>query len=942
MLGLKLRPEFGGTQTPGTVIDLRRKNKRGGVLESPYYILEITYPTADVQTALKAISKNRVQRPIVLIGERGRGKSHIMAVMHHAMQSAPQVEPWARDWGERIDSPALRRLELEEAFFPITEPVHNHEYPFLWDLLFDRHPRGDYFKGKFDSSGHYYPSVSLMLEMFAAQPVVLILDEFQKWFDGLPETDQQARKPKEWASNFIQNLSEISVNHPDLLILVVSVLNNQSDAYRQIHRNGPILIDFSGPTARRDRQKMVLHRLFKNRAQIPEGEIRQSITPYAQERFRLRFSHLPDLERERIAHEVMASWPFAPELLELLSDQILMAEAAQHKRDLIRILAQVYQAGGEDVPLITPADFSVNDDRSGVQSLLDSIATVGEQEQLREVALRNLEHLQSLELTLPHACDLVSALWMRSMSPGKNPGGTRQELQLDITRRTPIDNNAFQHELNQLIENSINIHGENSADGRLYFALKENPRVKVRTTARNNKLWQLGADSKQVSQMVYPGKDIEHVRNTLRHLLIETNKKPSQVIVLGPNWQSSPWQDVIDIDQPNWGELPVLIVLPTPLEMDRAGHIKGLGEWLAQHVSAKRNTVRFLLPASDTNSIYQDAELLFLARASYLTSQAWRDDPKYKALENDFDKPLRHRLKTRFERFAILRHWNYPQPAQCVFEVERVGKEKGGIPAAIEQQITRDLFDPGTFRAEVEKRAQKSWSVGDLLDELAEPPASPKSEAIPFLGDTIIYEKLLELTAKGHLALNVNGKWIGRPADSKDDQQALRYVRSEAFRSGNQMRQILLGGPENVSSEVISSSPTSLRQAQSSAPSTKAISEPITSWPSQEPGKPKESSIHGLSAKSRDSLPPLPPLLAFEPPSPAKPAQKHRQASENSGINLSGHFEKWGISNRQKLDNARIEFNNLSVQQLKQILQRIPPRYRASLEIIYTEGYPLK
>jgi len=33
---------------------------------------------------------------------------------------------------------------------------------------------------------------------------------------------------------------------------------------------------------------------------------------------------------------------------------------------------------------------------------------------------------------------------IRSMSPGRNAGGTRQELQLDITREQPVDDNAFQ------------------------------------------------------------------------------------------------------------------------------------------------------------------------------------------------------------------------------------------------------------------------------------------------------------------------------------------------------------------------------------------------------------------------------------------------------------------------------------------------------------------
>jgi hypothetical protein len=731
--------------------------------------------------------------------------------------------------------------------------------------------------------------------------VVLILDEFQKWFDGLPETDREVRKPKEWASNFIQNLSEMAVASPDLLILVVSVLNNQSDAYRQIHRNAPILIDFSGPTARRDRQKMVLHRLFENRAQIPEGEIRQLVAAYAQERFRLRFSHLPDMERERITQEVVESWPFAPELLELLSDQILMAETAQHKRDLIRILAQVYQACGDEVPIITPADFSVDDDRGGVQSLLDSIATVGEQEQLREVALRNLEHIQSLEVTLPNVRALISALWMRSMSPGRNVGGTRPEIQLDITRTTPTDNNAFQHELNQLIENSINIHGENSTDGRLHFALRENPRVKVRTTARNDKLWQLSADSSQVSQMVYPAHDLDHLRKTVRSLLMpEAGQKRSQVIILGPNWQRSPWQDVIKIDEPNLGEQPVLIVLPTPLEMDRAGHIKGLGEWLAQHVPAKRNTLRFLLPRRGMKSIYEDAELLFLARCSYLTSIAWRRDSKYAALKKDFDKPLRNMLKTRFDRFAILSHWDYPQPANCVFEVERVGKQGAAIPAAIEEQIARDLFDPAMFRAEVKKRAKESWTVGDLLDELAEPPASPKREAIPFLGETAIYEKLLELAAKGHLALNVKGKWIGRPAESGDDQKALGYVRSKAFRSGNEMRQILLGGPENVSSPVVSSpSEVSVPAPKPANRSARSIAPSLVRVPASEGSASFASSFpeYGQAVPDDKSIhhpPPLPPL--FTPsPSPAKAAQKHHKASEKSGINLSVQFEKWGV-----------------------------------------------
>jgi len=190
MLNLKLRDEFLGSQMPGTAIALRRKDNTGAAQRDPDFILSITYPTADVQTALRAVSTDRPNRPIVLMGDRGRGKSHIMAVMHHAVESSSQVQMWANEWGNRLGAQPLSGLVLDGGFFAISEPVHNHEYPLLWDLIFERHPKGDFFRGKFNQMDRPYPPRSLLEEMFEAQPVALILDEFQKWFDGLG--DQRA------------------------------------------------------------------------------------------------------------------------------------------------------------------------------------------------------------------------------------------------------------------------------------------------------------------------------------------------------------------------------------------------------------------------------------------------------------------------------------------------------------------------------------------------------------------------------------------------------------------------------------------------------------------------------------------------------------------------------------------------------------------------------
>ena len=158
MLGLKLREEFLGSHMPGTAITLRTNDNTGAVQQDPNTILKITYPTADIQTALKQLSTQRAQKPIVLMGDRGRGKSHIMAVMHHAVANPDVVQDWAKEWGDKIDSSLLSDLELEQGYTAISEPVHNNEYPLLWELLFERHPKGQIYRGKFLQSGSQVPS----------------------------------------------------------------------------------------------------------------------------------------------------------------------------------------------------------------------------------------------------------------------------------------------------------------------------------------------------------------------------------------------------------------------------------------------------------------------------------------------------------------------------------------------------------------------------------------------------------------------------------------------------------------------------------------------------------------------------------------------------------------------------------------------------------------
>ena len=103
MLNLTLRQEIRGINMPGTVIALHKDNSQGATDLSTSDFLKITYPTSDV---IKAVKADTASGPVVLMGGHGKGKSHLMAVMHHAIVNLNTVETCLNDWAEKLDEPS--------------------------------------------------------------------------------------------------------------------------------------------------------------------------------------------------------------------------------------------------------------------------------------------------------------------------------------------------------------------------------------------------------------------------------------------------------------------------------------------------------------------------------------------------------------------------------------------------------------------------------------------------------------------------------------------------------------------------------------------------------------------------------------------------------------------------------------------------------------------
>lgn len=894
MLGLTLREEFRGRRKKGTAIELVNEANSGATQIAAADFLRITYPTTDVRIALEAVGPGR-DRPVVLLGDRGQGKSHLLAVLHHALTAPEATRAWLGEWSRQLGEPKIASVALRQPTFVITESLSRQNYKALWDLLFERHPHGPYIRGKWEAQGDKrtdVPGDKLLIELFEHTPTALILDEFQTWYDGL--TNSSKGRWKAWAFNFIQILSEIAGRHPDKFLLVVSVREGDSDAYQQLHRVGPVRVDFKGPDARRDRLRLLHHRLFENRPHVRAEAITEAIAVHVREY--LRLMDIAPADHEKVRREFVESWPFAPHLMTLLEDQVLIATQAQETRDLIQILADLYRVQGDDVPLLTAADFRLDDDRSGIAALLNSVASA-HHARLRERAQNNIQAVLGAvrrpDEEIPHLSAVVGALWLRSLAL-KNAGAERAELQVDITRERPIDDNAFEAEIATIEENSFNIHREG---GRYLFREEENPQARLMASARNDRLFADGRDKRRLLELA-------------RHVLTSTDSADNQfsrIIMLPDRWEDEPWSSLLDPkDHPDqWTDLIPLLVLPDlpdPLEPH-------LGHFLRNHLQKRRNSVRFLLPREGTASLFRDRDLLVLARAVLLADE-WRvTQPAFRDLHTENLRKIKAALNKRFDRFAILTSWNYQQPELCRFHIEGHRAEGVKIAPAIDSTIANNLFIREHFAELVLLAAQQGDTLAKLLAELQEP--RPGGEpCIPWLGPTRTIDHVYELCARGEIAINRRGLDLLQRLPGEDEAVA--------------KRRIFQGLPKDRERQ-IQETVLSIPQA---APQTADVSPTLDVKPT---GPATQLPLDGGSTTGRQDQQDRPvifdigcggggSIFAPSPPTTRNPHSSH----PTSPLNLLGKIESWGITPGSRVHQLALKVDNLTGAQLQKILRDLP------------------
>ena len=885
MLGLKLRDEFKGERLKGTTIDFSADKTTGALKKPAAEFLSITYPSVDMLKVLEAAQPDKA-RPIVLLGGRGQGKSHLLAALYHAMKDPAAASAWLEDWAKKLNRPELTTLKLRSEVEVIAESLHQQRYKHLWELLFDRHPKGSYIKGKWEGADPSrktdIPSVDLLLEMFEAQPTALLLDEFQTWYDGLTDTKQYPWR--KWAFNFVQLLSEIANDHPDLLTLVVSIRDNQSQAYQQIHRIQPVLVDFQGTQAKKDRQRLLLYRIFQNRINVAAPDIAACIKPHVDDY--LRLAEVPPSQSDAKRAEFTEAWPYSPVLMHLLEDQVLVATEAQETRDLLRILVDLFKTRGEQSPVITAADFDITSEKGCITSLLSSVSNPLHRTLLQK-AQRNLEAVltavKDAENNVPHAAAIISALWLRSLSVDRVNGAEPAELQVDITRAAPVDDNTFAAEMALIRENSFNIH---PVGNRLVFREEENAEGKLLANAKNDKLFE-------------EGQDIQQLAAEVRYVIggSEEVSRQFRVVVLRRNWQSDPWGELTENERPDrWDGRLTLLVLPEYVDnLDAV-----LGAWLKQHLAQRRNTLRFLLPKRAAGNIYFDRDLIVYARAVYLANQWKETDPAYRPLFTTYqNNHLRPRLMDVFDTFALLDIWNFGITAQCRFLTEKHNAVGEKIPKAIHTKIENELFAPEDFAALALAQAANNASVAKFIGELQEP-AIGGQPCLPWLGEVTTKEKVLRLCATGKMAINVRGLELLQAQPGESEEACWMRIKGK-LGSGKELEQTFLLPPGAV--------PQSGGTLPLPLTATTPVSPTATTPP---PGVINDKPFNPFGNTLGTT------------PQPAAPASKPFGSPPKTPVNLLGEIEKWGIAPATQVANVNLNVSAMTGAQLAQLLKNLP------------------
>jgi hypothetical protein len=287
----------------------------------------------------------------------------------------------------------------------------------------------------------------------------------------------------------------------------------------------------------------------------------------------------------------------------------------------------------------------------------------------------------------------------------------------------------------------------------------------------------------------------------------------------------------------------------------------------------------------------------------------WKTEEKvYGTLERTFRKDeLLPKLKSRFDRFAVLGVWNFADPDQCEIEEAKHGAQGDKIPDAVDRIVREEIFIPEEFEEYVLKLAGNSESVGKLLKDLREPRPGGKP-CIPWIGETAIKEKVIRICAEGHIAIDLRGLNMlqAKPAEDPDDAWNRMKGKLGTGKHLDETKMLLPDAVAVSGGEVVTPDPDT-----PDTPGTTTV----------EPGTGGGATTATGGTPSTGGGTGVPSLFPDNPPEAS--AQSYA-APATSGLNLLGQVESWGIGPATSVTNISLNMGKMTGAQLQDLIKKLP------------------
>ncbi len=781
-LGLRLRREFQGGTIRNLACELSNTSATGASQLPAETFFEASYPTGTILQGLEALAAGH-GRPIILTGRAGSGKSHALGVFHHALSEPETAQEWLETWSRRLGHALPARFPEHANLQVLSENLDGSVYQVLWDYVLNWHFRGEWGRAQSEEQGrilYEVPAREIFEEMFRLQPAVFLFDGFERWLANLPDSEEQPFRTRSW--QLVQLLAEIAKDYPNRIAMVFSIDDKRSDAFEKLEFLSPRIIDTELPSARGERAHWLVHRMFENRWEIAECSIRAQLEPYVEQY--VDTYDTPVGVRPTLWRAFLDAWPFVPGLVRLIEDRIDVDDPAQSARVTVKLLADLFERQPRRTRVINVSDIGLNDDDEGIALWLGA-AMNEEGALLRERAIENLtqvfDAVGRTKSTIPHAAAIMSALWVRSVTPrdgDDDSGSDLRSLLLDITHGEKIGVVALETELATIRNLSLFVHEDN---GRYRICDTPNPRNRLLIEAHDNTNFKDGSDQRELA-------------NQIRHVIgaREDVAHSFRLVVLRRHWQVAPWREMDEeCRPPAWDGRIVLLVVP-----EAPHHIEStLGRWLRDHVPNRRNTIRFLLPSEGSGNVYEDPELLLPIRGMLLADRWETEDPAYLDHYAEFQARARELIRKRFDRFAVVDIWDDEDARRSRFHVVKHESEGAGIPDAVDAYIRQNLVKPGCFDEMLLEFAHANETVGAVLAALQEPRPNRKL-TIPWIGHSSIIKKLEKLCAEGRITLDISSTRSGdRGNDPRSHQSTASDRLARTITSDEEAEQVRLSLP---------------------------------------------------------------------------------------------------------------------------------------------------